>query len=115
MVVAVPGRCCTVRLNDPDSLMMSRTVCVYAPDRLRCAEQGPAPGYLPAPAPAPGVGGSDGNFQSFSSMRSLFSHHFPTRIFIIFIGLSRVADDDLLAFALIGRAGPNQDFFPIQV
>jgi hypothetical protein len=35
--------------------------------------------------------------------------------FIIFIGLSRVADDDLLAFALIGGVRPNQDFFAIEV
>jgi hypothetical protein len=36
-----------------------------------------------------------------------FRNHFPARVFIIFIGLSCITDDDLLAFALIGRAGPN--------
>jgi hypothetical protein len=54
------------------------------------------PSYLLAHAP--GVAGSDGNLQSFTS-----------------ISLSRIADDDLLAFALISCAGPNQDFFAIRV
>jgi hypothetical protein len=53
------------------------------------------------------TGGGDGNFQSLSSIRSLFRHHFPARDFIVFIGLSRIADDYFLAFALIGHAGPN--------
>jgi hypothetical protein len=64
-----------------------------------------APGSLLAPAP--NVGGDDGNFQSLSSIRILFRHHFPARDFIIFIGLLRIADDYFLAFALIGHAGPN--------
>jgi hypothetical protein len=71
------------------------------------------PGYLPAPAPS--VGGSDGNLQSLPSIGSPLCHHFPARVFIIFNGLSRVADDYLLAFALIGRARPNQDLFAIKV
>jgi hypothetical protein len=49
------------------------------------------------------------------TIRSLFGHHFPARMFIIFIGLSCIADDDLLAFALIGRAGLNQGLFAIEV
>jgi hypothetical protein len=71
--------------------------------------------WFPAYACPPSVGGGDGNFQSVPSIRSLFHHHFPARIFIIFIGLSCVADDDLLAFALILHAGPNQDLFAIEV
>jgi hypothetical protein len=55
----------------------------------------------------PSVGGGDGNIQSLPSVRSLFHHHFPARDFIILIGLSRVADDDFSAFALISCAGPN--------
>jgi hypothetical protein len=55
----------------------------------------------------PSVGGGDGNFQSLPSIRSLFHHHFPTRDFIILIGLSHIVDDYFLAFALIGHAGPN--------
>jgi hypothetical protein len=71
---------------------------------------GPTPSYLPTPTP--GVGGTDGNLQSLTSIRSLFRHHFPTIVLSIFIGLSCIADDDLLAFALIGRAGTNHDFLP---
>jgi hypothetical protein len=56
---------------------------------------------------SPGVGGGDGNFQSLPSIRSLFRHHFPARDFIILTGLSRIADDYFLAFALIGHAEPN--------
>jgi hypothetical protein len=82
-------------------------------DRPWCAGQGATPGYLPAPAP--NVGGSDGNIKSLPSMRSLFSHHFPTWVFSIFIGLSYITDDDLLALSLVGYARPNQDFFTIKV
>jgi hypothetical protein len=37
----------------------------------------------------------------------VFSATIPARSFIIFIGLSCVADEDFFAFALIGRVGPN--------
>jgi hypothetical protein len=76
-------------------------------------KRGPRLGYLPTPAPS--IEGSDGNLQSLPSIGSSFRHHFPTRDFSIFIGLSCSADDDLLAFALIGHAGPDQDFFTIKV
>jgi hypothetical protein len=97
-------------LNCPDCLTMSQTIRIYAPDRPQRVEPGPTPGYLPALAPAPSVGGSDDNLQSLTSIGSPLRHHLLARVFIIFIGLSRVADDDLLAFALIGHVRPNQDF-----
>jgi hypothetical protein len=65
--------------------------------------------------PAPIVGGSDVIFRVPSPIRSLLGHYFPARNFIIFIGLSCVANDDFFAFALIGHAGPNQDFFAHEV
>jgi hypothetical protein len=73
--------------------------------------------HTPGPllARVPIVGGGDGNFQSLPSIRSLFRHHFPAGDFIIFNDFSCVADDDLFAFALIGCAGPNQEFFAFEV
>jgi hypothetical protein len=65
--------------------------------------------------PTPNVGGSYGNLQSFPSNRSPFRHHFPVKVFGIFIGLSCIVDHDLLALALIDRARLNQDFFTIKV
>jgi hypothetical protein len=55
----------------------------------------------------PSAGGCDGHFKGLSSIRILLGHHFPARNFIIPIGLSRVTDDYLFAFALIGCAWPN--------
>jgi hypothetical protein len=70
---------------------------------------------VPCSRLSPSVEGGDGNFQSLPSIRSLFRHHFLTRDFIILIGLSRIAHDYLLAFALISHAGPNQDLFALEV
>jgi hypothetical protein len=53
------------------------------------------------------AGGCDGHLKGLPSIRSLLGHHFPVRNSIIFISLPRVADDDLFAFLLIGRAGSN--------
>jgi hypothetical protein len=61
----------------------------------------------------PSVGGRDGDLQGLPSIRSLFCHRFPARIFNISIGLSCIVDDDLLV--VIGCARPNQDFFIIKV
>jgi hypothetical protein len=103
MVAVAPWRCRIVYWNDPDCLARSRTVRVCVPDHPRCAEQVPAFGHLLAIAPSV----CDGNLQSLPSIRSLLGNHLPARNFIISIGLSCVADDDFLAFTLIGRAGPN--------
>jgi hypothetical protein len=70
--------------------------------------------WFPAYA-CPQRGGHDGNFQSLSSIGSPLRHHFPAKVFIIFIGFSCIADDDLLGFALIGHAWLNQDFLAIKV
>jgi hypothetical protein len=93
--------------------MMSWTISVFVSDRPRCVEQGSTSGYLPMPAPS--VRAIDGNLQSLPSIRSPFCHHFPARVFSNLVGLSRIPDDDLLAFALIGRARSNQDLLAIKV
>jgi hypothetical protein len=60
--------------------------------------------------PAPNNGGSDGDLQHLPSIRGLFSKYFPASWSDIFVGSSRVVDDDLFAFALTGRVRLNQDF-----
>jgi hypothetical protein len=45
----------------------------------------------------------------------VFCHHFLARNFSVFIGLSCIADDDILALAHISRTRPNQEFFIIKV
>jgi hypothetical protein len=84
---------------------MLRIIHVWTSDRPRCAIRVPTP--VPFSALAPSAGGCDGHLQGLPSIRSLFGHYFPARIFIIFVGLSRVTDDDFFAFFLIGCAGPN--------
>jgi hypothetical protein len=51
------------------------------------------------------IGGCDDDLQSLSFIEGLFCHHFSARNFCVFI-----SDDNLLAFVLINRARPSQDF-----
>jgi hypothetical protein len=61
------------------------------------------------------VEGHDNDLQCLPSIWGLLCNHFPARKFGDFIILSWVTNDDLLAFTLIGRARPNQDFFIVKV
>jgi hypothetical protein len=64
---------------------------------------------------APSVGSHDGDLHGLPSIKSLFYHHFPAINLSVSIGLSCIADDDLLALTHIGCARPNQDVFIIKV
>jgi hypothetical protein len=64
---------------------------------------------------APSIGGHDGDLQCLSSIKGLFRNHFPASRFDIFVCSSRVVDDDLIVFALIGRVRTNQHFLTIKI
>jgi hypothetical protein len=91
--------------------------------RLRTVRRCPRPSALCAGASAmsrtwcctcPNVGGWDGDLQCLPSIRGLFYNHFTIRNFGNLIGLSWITDDNLFAFALIGRIRPNQDFLVVK-
>jgi hypothetical protein len=103
----------TVCWNPLDRPAWSRTVCACASDRPRCAARAPAP--APWSALAPQRWGRDGHFKSLPSIGSLLGHYFPTRNFMIPIGLSCVADDYLFVFAFISCVWPNQDPLALKI
>jgi hypothetical protein len=63
------------------------------------------------PASTPNIGRSDGDFHGVPSILSVSVTTFLQENFSVSIGLSCIADDDLLALALTSGARLNHDFF----
>jgi hypothetical protein len=104
----VCGRCCSWALSDhpsdPSRLFDGVPDCPRLSRTIRAA-QNRRPHLVARPRLPRSTGHCDDDLQSLSSIWGLFCHHFPARNFGVFIGLSWIADDDLLV--LIGHARPN--------
>jgi hypothetical protein len=90
---AVSRRCQTFHQTRLDYSIVSRIIRAFTSDCPQRTEQGVVLGRLPAPAP--NVGGRNGDLQCLPSIRGLLYNHFSARNFGILIGLSWVTDDDL--------------------